>query len=338
MKRSVHLRSRLARPLGLLLGALLLPGSALAQSVEEALGTLAQENARLYLEPVTRGFGHALSSTFFEGAQSRGLLSFNVGVRAAAALPPERANTFRPVLPAQVHLNVRGTQESFQDPYTASGNAESPTASGRGPGLVAVPQGQLLEAIEETPGADPEDYHLRFPDGLDIPAVPFVVLEGNLGVGLSTELNLRVIPSLEISDELGAMEALGVGIRHSLSDWIMLPTPVDVAVTGGVQSFSAGNYLSASGRSVGVAVGRSLGAVSVFAEGGVHTASLTVNYELENEALGVEGQRTRFSADTGASGRLAAGVHLQLALLSVSGQFAAGDYNSVSIRAGLGTP
>ncbi len=304
-----------------------------AQTVEEALSSLAQENAALYLEPLTHGFGHAMTSSFFDGGDVRGLLSFNVGLRVMAALPPEEAKTFTPVPPPDITVAGERVPNPYQPP-----TGPTPTAAGEGTGIVLLLTEAARSAIQAR-GEDPDRYEeLRFPDGLDIPAIPFTVVEGNVGVGLGTEITLRLIPSVEISDEVGSVGAFGVGVRHSVTNWLMAPTPVDVAVSVGRQGFSAGDYLDASGTSVGLAVSRGFGALILFAEGGLQSSSLDVGYTVENPVLDEDGTRVGFNTELGTAGRFAVGAGLQLAFLTVAGQFSAQDYNTVSLRVGLGTP
>jgi hypothetical protein len=50
---------------------------------------------------------------------------------------------------------------------------------------------------------------------LDLPAVPFAIGQGTVGLPFGTELTLRLIPSMTPEDEIGAVSALGWGLKHS---------------------------------------------------------------------------------------------------------------------------
>ncbi len=325
----ICLRSSFA--LAFLAGCLLFRAAPVdGQTLDETISTLAGENAALYVEPITDGFGHAMTFAFFDGARPRGLLRFNLGVRIMAAIPPEELKTFTPILPATVM--VEG--EPYPNPYTTTGT--SPTATGAGPGLIVEPNPPFRQALLDA-NLNPDNYNLVFPEGLDIPAVPFATIEGTVGVGMGTQVNLRVVPGVELSDEIGSVSAFGIGVQHSLTNWLLVPPPVDVSVSAGMQSLSAGDFLEVSGRSLGLAVSRTLGAITLFAKGAVLTSSMDLDYEVSSPHLETE-PRVRLSSDLGSKGRIAAGAHLQLAFFSVSGQFATSEYNTASIRVGVGMP
>jgi len=219
------------------------------QDVLEGLQSLAMENAELYVAPLADGLGIAMGTGFARTGRVHGILGFSIGVRVVAALPSEEAGTFTPILPESV--TFRGV--TFSNPYEpASGVLTSATVVGDGPGVVLRPRGEYLAAIQLA-GENPDDYTLAFPDGLDLPAVPFAVVEGALGMGMGTEITARFLPSYEIASEVGAVSARGFGVRHSLTSWIPGPTPLlDLAVYAGWQRFQVGDYLDANAVAYGL--------------------------------------------------------------------------------------
>lgn len=120
------------------------PVAAQDSSLQDRFTRLAIDNARGYLMPVTEGLGHALTAGFAEAAHSHKVLGFDVGLRAMAATPPASAGTFQAVLPGS--LEYDGI--SFENPYRSlSGSLETPSAVGKGDGIVLTPDGDFRAAL-----------------------------------------------------------------------------------------------------------------------------------------------------------------------------------------------
>ncbi len=332
--------ARRGRRLGFLLPGLLVlavpRGPASGQDVLEGLQSLAMENAELYVAPLADGLGIAMGTGFARTGRVHGILGFSVGVRVVAALPSEEAGTFTPILPGSV--TFRGT--TFSDPYEPVGGAlTSATVVGDGPGVVLRPRGEYLAALQLA-GENPDDYTLSFPDGLDLPAVPFAVVEGALGMGMGTEITARFLPSYEIASEVGAVSARGFGVRHSLTSWIPGPTPLlDLAVYAGWQRFQVGDYLDAKAVAYGLVASAGLGPLRVYGSGGLSRADIDVQYEVRNPsgnpALPPDGTSFSFQREVPSSFRGAVGVGLSLPLLEVSAEYGLADFNTASVQFGI---
>lgn len=313
------------------------PATLSAQEFGESLEQLTDANARLYLRPVFEGLGAALNTGFAESARAHRSLGFDVGVRIMGAIVPEGRKTFQPVLPDEV--TYRG--QTFQDPYApADGPARSPTAVGVGQGLRVVPSGAFADALRDA-GEEPEsaEWTFRFPDGSDVPTVPFVVLQGSLGLGLHTDATVRMIPSVEPSSELGSVRAFGVGGKHEITGWFGPGLPVRVALTGGYQNFEIADYLEATTTTFSVLVGRDVGPLDVYAVGGTTRPSMDVRYEAnnpgDNPVAPPDAISVAFSPDLASETRFGVGANLRLLVLNISGEMTFGDYDVATLKAGL---
>jgi hypothetical protein len=323
---------------GLAIGALLVlavPAASAAQNVEDQLRTLTEENARLYARPVTAGLGAAMNSGWFQGAGIQDPPGFSLDLRLMGAMVPKEDETFTPDLPRSVTVEFDGQSRTYQDPYGQAAGFTTPTVAGEGEGVTVEPQGQLRSDLEDA-GEDPSDYALRFPDGLDVPAVPMVVPQASVVLPMSTEVAVRWMPSIQVAGEIGEVKALGVGLRHSLSAWLLDDAPVDVAVSGGIQRFEAGDYLTADSRTVGLTVSKTLSILTLYASGGLEGSDVDVTYQLENPALSESGRTVEFRDQGANEERLSVGLSLDVLFLEFSADYTASNYEVVHASVGLG--
>lgn len=320
---------------------MLLPSAVGAQSLAESLTELARENGEPYIAPVFEGLGTALNTGFTESAAVHGPLGFDVGIRVMGAFVPPEKETFRAVLPSSVTVTFGGTERTYTDPYApAAGSLETPTAVGSGSGIRIIPTGALaadLESAGEDPGSD--RWALEFPDGADIPAVPFVVLQGSVGLGFNTDVTIRLIPSVEPHEDVGSVQAFGIGAKHEVTGWFPGPTPVDVSVNGGYQNFQVGDYIDARTTTFSLLVGKGLGPLNVYALARTVSPSVDVAYTVENPegnpGLPPDGTRIDFSPDLDSEARVGLGANLKFLVLNVSGEYTLGEYDVASLKVGF---
>ena len=108
-----------------------------SQDIGTQIGVLTGANAELFVGPLARGLGHALTAGFVSSADPHGMFGFDLGVRVAAATFPEADETFQVVLPSSVTFG--GT--TYQNPYEANNGGMSPTVAGAGTGVRLKPRG-----------------------------------------------------------------------------------------------------------------------------------------------------------------------------------------------------
>lgn len=309
---------------------------AAGQTVEDRLALLADDNASGYLGPVTEGLGFALTAGIFDRPASLGTFGFDAGVRVAGARRPEDAGTFQAVLPGSVELDG----VTYSAPYAPRGGSlTTPTALGEGSGVELEPTGDFEEALVAR-GLDPEDFVIRFPSGLDIGTVPFAILHFALGLGFGTEVTVRFVPEFEASRDVGAASAWGLGVKHTLTHWVM--SPVDVAVTGAIQNVTVGDYLDGSAFQLGVMAGRGLGPLTLYGAASIRRASVDIEYDVDNPddrpGLPPHGTRLGFSSRLDTAPSVAAGLRLQLLVMNLAGEYAWGDFDTFSLKVGVGLP
>lgn len=321
--------------LGVLLAsaALLVPRPTAAQGVEERLRELGADNGRLYIRPVSTGLGAGMNSAWFESAETLDFLHVDVSLRAMGAIVPDQSDSFQPALPPSVTVEELSGR-SFQDPYGTGAGLSTPTATGQGPGITVEPQGAFRDSLVAN-GLDPADFALAFPQGFDIPAVPLAVLQGTLGLAAGTETTFRLIPSLEIDEDLGAIQSFGVGLKHNLAHWFRGGLPVDFALAGGIQSFDAGQYLEADSRYAAAIASKELAVLTLFASGAIEDSDVDVSYTLENPRLPDAGTTISFSDEGQNSSRLTTGFNLDLLFLQLGAAYTMSTYDVANAHVGL---
>jgi hypothetical protein len=316
------------------------------QDIGAQINVLASGNAEGYVGPLARGLGHALTAGFVSSADPHGMLGFSLGARVVGALFTDEDETFAVVLPASVTYShpLLGSR-TYQNPYSASNGGRSPTVAGNGDGAVLSPSGQFRNDLILA-GRTPSDFNVEFPEGLDFPIAPFAVIDAAVGIGFGTQIMARVVPTLDLGnfvgvDEVGDVSAFGFGVMHSLTQWLPIPTPFwDVSLVAGTQKMEAGNYLEASGTTLGVVASAGLGPLSVYAHGSSYKAGLDFDYAVENPdnnpALPPNGTRVQFEQELERTQRLAVGAQLDLILMKISAEYGMGDYKTLSARVAFG--
>jgi len=325
--------SRLAAPI---LAALLVVAASApvaAQDLEERLRTLGRENGRLYSHPVSAGLAAGLSSGWSHSAAPLDFGTVDVSVRVTGSLVPEEDESFQPILPASITVPELDGR-TFSDPYGSGMDLRTPTAAGRGGGTVIEPRGELRQAIMEE-GLDPDDFALRFPDGFDIPAVPMAVFQGTVGLPAGTQATVRFIPDIEVDEDVGALSSVGFGVQHSVSQWIPGETPVDVALEAGIQTFEAGDYLSADSRHASLVVSRDVGVLTLYGSGGVEDADVDVSYTLDDPRAGAEDVEITFTDEGENTARFTAGFHLDLLFLQLNAGYTLAEYQVLNASVGV---
>lgn len=324
--------NRRIAPFALVAGLLLhLPSSLAGQDIEEVLRGLTEGNARLYVQPITRGLGTAMNGGFVSGAGTHRLFEIDVGVRVVAARFTDDDTFFSPILPASVQF----AGETFTNPY--GDPRPSPTAVGDGSGTVFEPQGTFRDRILAE-GADPSDFALRFPEGFDAPIAPFAVLQGTVGLVLGTDLVLRYVPSVDVDPDVGSIEAFGWGLKHSF-DQYLFGLPFRLAGYVGWQDFDVGGYLHAESTTYGAVMDVGSGPVRLFGTVGLEESDLDVQYDfqnlLNNPALPVTGTAIAFRESLARTTRYGGGLTLEAGFLRLSAEYARSEFETLSLLLGF---
>ncbi|MEE4197329.1 MAG: DUF6588 family protein [Bacteroidales bacterium] len=193
-------------------------GNFMAGSAEDA-----EKLFEAYISPYANGMGAGLSAGWYNTAKSHKLGGFDVTVTLNTAIIPSADKTFDP---AGLSL---GEGSSLISRVDFSDN-ESPTAAGK------KEAGTLVTYYTELPLAgETELASFNLPKGSGFGYTPTPMVQLGVGTVKETDIIVRYSPELSIGSG-GKVGLWGVGIKHSLKQWIpaLKRLPVfEMSVMGG---------------------------------------------------------------------------------------------------------
>jgi len=104
------------------------------------------------------------------------------------------------------------------------------------------------------------------PGGLDISNVFFAVPQVSIGLFMGTELNIRYLPEIEISDDIGKIDLTGFGLSHSIDQYMPVPLPLLPKLSVGYmrQKFNVGDILESTHTAYNVRLSKSVPLLTVY--------------------------------------------------------------------------
>ena len=184
------------------------------------------ENAKKYVEPLITAFGADLNTGLYRSAKvpHEGIHIF-ISLNGMSAFFAPSQRTF-----------LARTEEHFYPPQ----EVETATIVGK--------EGAIVEGAGGT--------QFQFPDGYNLKSfsvmTPMITVAGFLG----SEVSFRYF-SQKVSEDLGTVALLGLGARHSISQYIP-ESPVDIAVGYFYHRFHIGDIVKTNASVVHAEVGKSL--------------------------------------------------------------------------------
>lgn len=183
---------------------------------------LTKENLKGYTQPLITSFGEATGSGLYHTAQTHNFLGFDLSLKAMWVPIPESAKTF--VAKVMVMQDTTFLYETTATTATVFGKT--------GQDQVTIPPG----ANATIPSV--------FPGGLNLPGLPFLMPQLNIGLIKGTEIIIRYIP---ISFKEAKVQIFGAGLKIGLNKLLNLKLlPVDIAIQGVYQVFNIGDIIKSS--------------------------------------------------------------------------------------------
>lgn len=185
-----------------------------------------------YLKPFGSGFGASLNSGWTNTAQPHKTLGFDITVSAGLAVVPSGDKTFDISNIGLEELEVESGPSTLQ---TINGKSDVPTTT--------------LAAFEDIDGDGQEEklFGFNMPSGTGFGYVPAPEIKGAVGIFKDTELMLRYVPKVDISD-YGTFKQYGFGAKHGLNQWLpggkLLPVDLSIMVGYTNQTVSSGFRLT----------------------------------------------------------------------------------------------
>jgi hypothetical protein len=170
-----------------------------------------------YTNPLFKGFGNSLNGGWTNSAKTLNLLHFDIRVSASASIVPQAERTF--------DINSLGLT------YI------KPTASSIAPtfgGSDALSTG-ITVSDPSAPNDPNRKYKTTLPKGVT-QYIPAPQLQITVGLIKNTDVTLRLIPTTQISDDVGSVGMFGFGFKHNIiQDFAKKGTikPFDLAIAVG---------------------------------------------------------------------------------------------------------
>jgi hypothetical protein len=163
-----------------------------------------------YLRPVTNSLGANLNSGWYNTAKVHQLGGFHITFTTSVAIIPDEAKTY--------NLSELGLGDPANDLVVDVGSGMAKTAMGeRGSG----PEITYTQSLPAPVNDDVDILSFSHPGGLGIGFFPSPMISAGIGLIKDTEINGRFMPAIKYgTDKENSVGLWGVGIKHSLKQWI----------------------------------------------------------------------------------------------------------------------
>ncbi|MFY0627979.1 MAG: hypothetical protein JXR07_16900 [Reichenbachiella sp.] len=332
-----------------------------ALDISEFLKAGSQDASTLmgqYLNPVFRGFGFGANGGWYNTAAAHKSLGFDLTVSVMMAQAPE-SDYFFEYLQSNYSDNLSLLSG---DPMNGSTVFGDPNTTWVMQSTVSDPNGIIPDvstSFSAPPGIDYDDLGIADARGL----VPFVMVQGGIGLFKNTDLKIRWMPKMEfdVGGTPFSAEMLGLGIMHDIKQWIpgIKHVPIDISALvgynriksviglesdapGSIQGENQEGEFSINSFTYQLVVSKKLSILTIYGGGGYSTAStdlkVTGTYEIEDSGNDLlppvvltDPVNENFKSD-GWRGSL--GLRLQLAIVTLHADYTFQEYNMLT--AGLG--
>lgn len=271
--------------------------------INDQLSAYTGPNATGYLQPLADAFAVNLNDAFYFSADipTTGF-SFTLEIVAMGYLFEDEDRTFKAT-----------TEGGFAPQQTI----DAPTVVGSGQAVTVNGSGGTVFA---------------FPGGLGLNSFGLAVPQIRAGSFLGTEGLLRFFTTETGDAEVGDLTLLGLGARHSISQY--LPLPVSLAAGAMWQTFSVGDdFIDANAFTLGVQASKRVSFFEPFAGLSYDRFSMDVSYE--STAAGST-QAIDLEFDPENAVRLTLGLAAHFLIGHAYGSYSVSDENNFSFGIALG--
>ncbi|HHE65410.1 MAG TPA: hypothetical protein ENL09_05240 [Bacteroidetes bacterium] len=305
--------------------------TALFAGVQEKLEQFGKDNGIVYVKPLVTAFGTTMNTGLFNTAKVLKPFAFGLNVNMMLAFVPDEDKTF---LPTRPDLYLPGTEIYLYEEPTEE------TATVFGEDGTTIVHNSALDYI---PGV--EELDIQMPNGANLPAVPFLMPQFNLGLPFGNEIMIRGFPKVEISKDIGDLGFWGIGLKHSISQYIPL-IPIDVAIQAAYQNLYVGELLTFSNLNANLEVSKKLLMWTLYAGVGYDKTDVAADYTYEYTTLvedenvpglylpGTAEQHIKFDVAGENEMRATAGIRYSLLLLKLYADYTISKYSV--FNAGIG--
>jgi hypothetical protein len=273
-----------------------------AQDIEQMLSKYTQENGKKYLQPLADCMGANFNSGLIHSARiKKSGFQIYLGLVTTTAFVPDKRKTFE------------GTPEGFFEPKNP---VEVPTLFGPSKNVVVNGDGGTQYV---------------FPGGLNLKLLPMAMPQLSIGSVFGTDLTLRYF-AYNINDEIGKINLFGLGLRHSISQYVP-GLPVDLAAGIYNQYFSIGDFVSAKNWLFNIQSSYSIIIFTFYGALGYEASTLDIEYTYSDDG---ENITQKFDLKGTNSVRLTAGVTFNLGPVKLNVDYNLASQSVLAVGLGVG--
>jgi len=299
--------------------------------VQEKLEQFGEDNGLVYVKPLVTAFGTTMNTGLFNTAKVLKPFTFGLNVNTMLAFVPKEDEIFTAVRP-DLYIEHPITGDPiylYNDP-----DLESATVFGED-GATFVHNSDLddpiLLALLGLSQDDINSLDISLPNGANLPAVPFLMPQFNLGLPFGNEIMIRGFPKVEINKDVGDFGFWGIGLKHSIDQYIPL-IPIDIAVQASYQNLYVGEILTFSNLNANLEVSKKLLMWTLYTGVGYDKTNVTAEYDYiyqiineDNEIESIE-KNIKFDVDGENEMRMTAGFRFSLLLLKLYADYTISKY------------
>ena len=284
-----------------------------------------------YISPLGNSLGAGLNNGWYNSAKTHKALGFDFTLTANLVLINDNVKDFK-----------------FQD--ILAGNVLSNSDTITTANTILGNDGASFDVL----GSDGTTTVVTLPNGLDIPVIPVPILQAGVGIGKSTDINIRYLPNLKFG-RAGSVGVLGGGIKHDLMQWIPFLEKLDVnlAFQGGYTKVNSNiELIDASGNIADPAlVNLDISAITVnlilSKEITIFTPHISIGYNSSNTLFSVDGKYvidsesipvealTEFNFETKNDLRANVGLRVDMTILALQANYTFSEYPTATIGIGI---
>lgn len=294
-----------------------------AQTATDQIQHAALEYAQGYANPLANMLSAVFNSGQYHTADASGFHIY-VSLQATGAFVPNSEKTFStsfyynsgndPNLPPQ----LRGLR--FYEHFTGVPTVLGGTSN--------------TYLIDTTLGGQPYRYG-KLPDGINANFVPLIIPHIEIGSVLGTELLLRFLPASETNTSIGKINFYGVGLRHSISQYIPL-LPVDISAQVMYQHLGAGDLLTMDAWNIAALASIDLPIITLYGGVQLEQASMDVHYTFNEPGLPME--TVDLGLQSTHNARFTLGATLKFLILYINAQFTVAPVSTFGAGVGIRIP
>lgn len=215
----------------LLFGMCLISGSVFSQGFETIVFASddASKLAKSYVNPFVKGYMYDLNSGWYTTAKTHNKFGFDFTINPSVAFVPAADEFFDFRQSDYQYLSLPNGETSL--PTLMSSSEQETTVR------VSIPYENQLYKVAD----------FQMPKGIagDLPfnAVPLPMAQIGLGLPTRTDIKLRLIPNISITDDVKA-NLFGLGLQHDIGQYLKLSyTPLNISVLAAYTSLKISHQL-----------------------------------------------------------------------------------------------